>query len=145
MKRRKHRPHAHEVPGHPRRVHWTGQPHYARIRADFGFRVEVGEPHPGRVSKRFEVFDDGWYWAAGARAQVEDFRRLASMKNCRDQLRPSLHQPRPQSIAGCEVCCLGIAKKLWKPPLIAELKQRSEEHTSELQSLRHLVCRLLLE
>src|ERR1039458_9759100 len=27
----------------------------------------------------------------------------------------------------------------------AELGQRSEEHTSELQSLRHLVCRLLLE
>src|SRR5205814_9229578 len=26
-----------------------------------------------------------------------------------------------------------------------ELKHRSEEHTSELQSLRHLVCRLLLE
>src|ERR1035438_3887728 len=25
------------------------------------------------------------------------------------------------------------------------LKQRSEEHTSELQSLRHLVCRVLLE
>src|SRR5262245_62917543 len=25
------------------------------------------------------------------------------------------------------------------------LKKRSEEHTSELQSLRHLVCRLLLE
>src|SRR5438045_6153084 len=26
-----------------------------------------------------------------------------------------------------------------------ELRPRSEEHTSELQSLRHLVCRLLLE
>src|SRR5437899_4588251 len=26
-----------------------------------------------------------------------------------------------------------------------EFLQRSEEHTSELQSLRHLVCRLLLE
>src|ERR1039458_3350001 len=26
-----------------------------------------------------------------------------------------------------------------------ELRLRSEEHTSELQSLRHLVCRLLLE
>src|SRR5437899_10013225 len=26
-----------------------------------------------------------------------------------------------------------------------KLKLRSEEHTSELQSLRHLVCRLLLE
>src|SRR5205814_5637957 len=30
-----------------------------------------------------------------------------------------------------------------RPPLVG--KQRSEEHTSELQSLRHLVCRLLLE
>src|SRR5437899_8611773 len=28
---------------------------------------------------------------------------------------------------------------------IESLAQRSEEHTSELQSLRHLVCRLLLE
>src|SRR5947199_2855098 len=27
----------------------------------------------------------------------------------------------------------------------AKAKKRSEEHTSELQSLRHLVCRLLLE
>src|ERR1035441_10764614 len=34
-----------------------------------------------------------------------------------------------------------------KPGLDAEegLQHRSEEHTSELQSLRHLVCRLLLE
>src|SRR5258705_5732994 len=29
--------------------------------------------------------------------------------------------------------------------LCIEIFQRSEEHTSELQSLRHLVCRLLLE
>src|SRR5947199_5690463 len=29
--------------------------------------------------------------------------------------------------------------------LLAGEKNRSEEHTSELQSLRHLVCRLLLE
>src|SRR5947199_7396359 len=28
---------------------------------------------------------------------------------------------------------------------MAEQQHRSEEHTSELQSLRHLVCRLLLE
>src|SRR5205814_7481390 len=31
------------------------------------------------------------------------------------------------------------------PVLIPDLAARSEEHTSELQSLRHLVCRLLLE
>src|SRR5205814_9819514 len=30
-------------------------------------------------------------------------------------------------------------------PYCPELRARSEEHTSELQSLRHLVCRLLLE
>src|SRR5258705_10206848 len=29
--------------------------------------------------------------------------------------------------------------------IIASVLSRSEEHTSELQSLRHLVCRLLLE
>src|SRR5262245_65216810 len=28
---------------------------------------------------------------------------------------------------------------------VANMADRSEEHTSELQSLRHLVCRLLLE
>src|ERR1039458_5399411 len=30
-------------------------------------------------------------------------------------------------------------------PHLAQRRPRSEEHTSELQSLRHLVCRLLLE
>src|SRR5262245_63615439 len=34
--------------------------------------------------------------------------------------------------------------KLWAPNR-ATAAARSEEHTSELQSLRHLVCRLLLE
>src|SRR5262245_64875161 len=33
--------------------------------------------------------------------------------------------------------------RAWADWLLAKL--RSEEHTSELQSLRHLVCRLLLE
>src|SRR2546425_8998621 len=31
------------------------------------------------------------------------------------------------------------------PPRLGETQQRSEEHTSELQSLAYLVCRLLLE
>src|ERR1035438_1823871 len=34
---------------------------------------------------------------------------------------------------------------LYAPPLLVTALFRSEEHTSELQSLRHLVCRLLLE
>src|SRR5262245_64964064 len=36
-------------------------------------------------------------------------------------------------------------KTLWWVPERFEPDVRSEEHTSELQSLRHLVCRLLLE
>src|SRR5262245_63626379 len=32
-----------------------------------------------------------------------------------------------------------------RPRRCTPIHQRSEEHTSELQSLRHLVCRLLLE
>src|SRR5947199_6915428 len=42
------------------------------------------------------------------------------------------------------VCCSAC----WAPSSMGPPKsfiRRSEEHTSELQSLRHLVCRLLLE
>src|SRR5205814_10218114 len=42
--------------------------------------------------------------------------------------------PTPQG--GCSYRCTGG---------VCEFSCRSEEHTSELQSLRHLVCRLLLE
>src|SRR2546425_2298781 len=38
----------------------------------------------------------------------------------------------------------GNIARLWRIPPIAE-GDRSEEHTSELQSLAYLVCRLLLE
>src|SRR5262245_63053066 len=38
--------------------------------------------------------------------------------------------------------CIGMNITLIWPPSVSV---RSEEHTSELQSLRHLVCRLLLE
>src|SRR2546422_7278916 len=40
----------------------------------------------------------------------------------------------------------GRGHAVWRPGLLrAGLQHRSEEHTSELQSLLHLVCRLLLE
>src|SRR5437899_11016127 len=39
-----------------------------------------------------------------------------------------------------------VQKIVWEQqPFIYLVNKRSEEHTSELQSLRHLVCRLLLE
>src|SRR2546429_9189212 len=36
-------------------------------------------------------------------------------------------------------------KQVFRYPIISRTKNRSEEHTSELQSRLHLVCRLLLE
>src|SRR2546422_2536845 len=40
----------------------------------------------------------------------------------------------------------GLLDDLWSPRLVIGIAEgRSEEHTSELQSRLHLVCRLLLE
>src|SRR5258705_367959 len=51
--------------------------------------------------------------------------------------------------AGCRVCgqtgWLEVAGSGQVHPNVLKANSRSEEHTSELQSLRHLVCRLLLE
>src|SRR5882724_12218403 len=44
------------------------------------------------------------------------------------------------SSTGPPIGWLVITRRAARPPWL-----RSEEHTSELQSLRHLVCRLLLE
>src|SRR2546429_6706113 len=43
------------------------------------------------------------------------------------------------------ICGLVPALRTLRANLAGALKQRSEEHTSELQSRLHLVCRLLLE
>src|SRR5262245_62715410 len=50
---------------------------------------------------------------------------------------------RPASEAGSDAKIVGRETALAR--LDAHIERRSEEHTSELQSLRHLVCRLLLE
>src|SRR5438045_5232535 len=44
-------------------------------------------------------------------------------------------------------CFWGAERKFWETEGVytTAVGYRSEEHTSELQSLRHLVCRLLLE
>src|ERR1039458_3249697 len=44
-----------------------------------------------------------------------------------------------------EACAVKGSSALSNHPDTRRLSHRSEEHTSELQSLRHLVCRLLLE
>src|SRR5471030_3546636 len=53
----------------------------------------------------------------------------------------SLHDALPISLSGFARSC----KSRLRPHSRTRRTMRSEEHTSELQSLRHLVCRLLLE
>src|SRR5262245_65767486 len=64
----------------------------------------------------------------------------------------SLHDALP--ISPSKGCCRGwsvsgrrsiTAGLITRSPVPCPAISRSEEHTSELQSLRHLVCRLLLE
>src|SRR5205814_4021910 len=43
------------------------------------------------------------------------------------------------------IAALPLGGRIKVDPWNDQLHMRSEEHTSELQSLRHLVCRLLLE
>src|SRR5438045_8367769 len=49
------------------------------------------------------------------------------------------------SSGGMPSCAPTSAWNLPNMALVEVFEPRSEEHTSELQSLRHLVCRLLLE
>src|SRR5471030_1309442 len=96
---------------------------------------------------------------------VSPVKELAAMRpraarSCHGSLRLSPPRLRPTSNAMTEAAgadglegVVAAAKQapgrglppvhLWNPVHCGEI--RSEEHTSELQSLRHLVCRLLLE
>src|SRR5258705_7068392 len=63
----------------------------------------------------------------------------------------SLHDALPIS-SSCAASRMSVASSPNRPRTCAPIgrpssfhQSRSEEHTSELQSLRHLVCRLLLE
>src|SRR5262245_62533311 len=77
-----------------------------------------------------------------------------STPKARAQRPPAPCPPVLIGIVPCNFPLLGIKAliSLWRKlklptstSLLNRRKLRSEEHTSELQSLRHLVCRLLLE
>src|SRR5205814_9321244 len=77
-----------------------------------------------------------------------------SLAHCADE---SLNPVDPQQVlwhgasnfAGCLLHLAELGEVGARTPILSVMalnrRERSEEHTSELQSLRHLVCRLLLE
>src|SRR2546422_3028822 len=71
--------------------------------------------------------------------------RSEALRECDDGTEPGLSY----QVKRCDPVSLGIKTSRGSPPdEIGErprLAGRSEEHTSELQSRLHLVCRLLLE
>src|SRR5437870_6664843 len=70
--------------------------------------------------------------------------RTARRANLRPVARPwpASGRERPSPVAP-PPCCLDSRER--RPPALLLQARRSEEHTSELQSRGHLVCRLLLE
>src|SRR5258705_10189119 len=73
------------------------------------------------------------------------FRSSLAARVCGTE--PSGTSPEPSTRSGGQQS-IGFWGKRFRNRDLSEFpesSQRSEEHTSELQSLRHLVCRLLLE
>src|SRR5438045_7951154 len=77
-----------------------------------------------------------FFYCSGAHRDLHSFptRRSSDLPPLRPALPP---RARPQGAQA--------PPRVDQPEAPAEGPGRSEEHTSELQSLRHLVCRLLLE
>src|ERR1035438_4185184 len=68
-----------------------------------------------------------------------------SLPNCPTTESHPPFPPKPLSTHARARCLADEERARAQKPLTAPGAGRSEEHTSELQSLRHLVCRLLLE
>src|SRR5437899_6390673 len=111
-----------------RRVEWTREPDGTRL----GVAVRRLFEHPGVQPEPL----------------VEVFLFMAARhQHVAEKVRPWLERGRVvlcDRYADATVAYQGYGRGV-DPNLIRELNVRSEEHTSELQSLRHLVCRLLLE
>src|SRR5205814_9544447 len=69
---------------------------------------------------------------------------IAVTASCASRATPRTSpRPTPGPTAWAASASSGLERGTTVPP--SPGRRRSEEHTSELQSLRHLVCRLLLE
>src|SRR5207244_8001979 len=76
-----------------------------------------------------------WYLLEELRTRIDELRGLDPERR---------RSPKELHIVSCLLGLATPTTKLTKP-ITPATKDRSEEHTSELQSPDHLVCRLLLE
>src|SRR3989442_8096157 len=88
------------------------------------------------------------------RMRFTDLRRVAELNELRDDPVQRCTSQASRSggkcpPAGCRVPATHVSRSGGFAPhgreIVLPVRQRSEEHTSELQSRPHLVCRLLLE
>src|SRR5262245_63338347 len=81
--------------------------------------------------------DDGVWWITFNRPEASNAFTLADLDRLSEIIQEAGDRPRAAVLTG-------IGRRSFSAGMHLEAF-RSEEHTSELQSLRHLVCRLLLE
>src|SRR5205823_13133748 len=85
------------------------------------------------------------FWSSFFLSSSDDHRVLHSFPTRRSSDLP-MSSKRSMPSIGATATSGGPGISHWDiPPMFAATRVRSEEHTSELQSLAYLVCRLLLE
>src|SRR5258705_4375048 len=84
-------------------------------------------------------------WPAGSTTAPCQMPSLSSSRGANAPRRQSLKEPTTSTERAPGKCPTNCAMPSSAPGVTGGPNGRSEEHTSELQSLRHLVCRLLLE
>src|SRR5205814_6058793 len=100
---------------------------------------DIGEQ---RCQVRRENANQLAFWSRGIQERTEQIKNCALMSS--GQLLPHFRQRSKRRVIGSREN-KSAAEPFDTLAQIIRLEIRSEEHTSELQSLRHLVCRLLLE
>src|SRR5690554_7382599 len=110
----------------------------AMVRVGFGLVPE----HPGYLAKHTAFLD---LYEAGVAVETRLFEGMDSLLESLEQrgIPWGIVTNKPVRFAAPLIQALGLAKRC--ASLVCPDHVRSEEHTSELQSRPHLVCRLLLE
>src|SRR5258708_18190254 len=80
------------------------------------------------------------------RSTLFPYTTLFRSQDTRARARPRDASGSPEKMWQRALARRAIVRAAWRPALqLLDAQERSEEHTSELQSPDHLVCRLLLE